>query len=99
MQTINQTTLKELVAAGAVRSVQAIGIQGGWTLLVRFGMTEKALAAQRGELRRWSKLETLIRFLRGMGIAQFDVNAANYSEITRLRRKPPIHSKVLKGGV
>lgn len=42
METITHPTLVQLVAAGAVRVVVAVGQPGGWSLLVCYG-----LAAQR----------------------------------------------------
>ncbi len=38
MKTITHPTLVQLVAAGAVRVVVAVGQPGGWTLLVRYGV-------------------------------------------------------------
>ena len=60
METITHPTLVQLVAAGAVRVVVAVGQPGGWTLLVRYGLAERALAAQRSkQLRVFRKLDTL----------------------------------------
>ncbi|MEH8165463.1 hypothetical protein Q7I41_20530, partial [Aeromonas allosaccharophila] len=47
METITHPTLVQLVAAGAVRVVVAVGQPSGWPLLVRYGLAERALAAQR----------------------------------------------------
>ena len=41
METITHPTLVQLVAAGAVRVVVAVGQPGGWTLLVRYGLAER----------------------------------------------------------
>ena len=45
--TIDHTTLSRLAEAGAVRSAHIIGQKGGWGVLVKYGMTERVLAAQR----------------------------------------------------
>ena len=64
METITHPTLVQLVAAGAVRVVVAVGQPGGWTLLVRYGLAERALAAQRSkQLRVFRKLDTLVIYL------------------------------------
>ena len=64
METITHPTLVQLVAAGAVRVVVAVGQPGGWTLLVRYGLAERALAAQRSkQLRVFRKLDTLQAYL------------------------------------
>ena len=62
METITHPTLVQLVAAGAVRVV--VGQPGGWSLLVRYGLAERALAAQRSkQLRVFRKLDTLVIYL------------------------------------
>jgi hypothetical protein len=47
MEAITHPNLVQLVAAGAVRVVVVVGQPGGWTLLVRYGLAERALAASR----------------------------------------------------
>lgn len=78
-ETIDQMTLENLVQAGAIRGATVVGQPGGWGLVVKFGMSEKALAAKRGAVRTWRKLETLVLFLKGIGIVQFATDASNYS--------------------
>jgi hypothetical protein len=46
--TIDHTTLARLVEAGAVRSADVIGHGSGWSVVVKYGTTERALAARRG---------------------------------------------------
>ncbi|MFC5474153.1 hypothetical protein [Paraherbaspirillum soli] len=78
-ETIDHTTLSRLAEAGAVRSAHVVGQAGGWGILVKYGMTERALAAQRShQVRIFRKLETLVNYLKGMGIVRFDVDAVNY---------------------
>ena len=47
-ETIDHGTLSRLVEAGAVRGAHIVGQRGGWAVLVKYGMTERPLAAQRG---------------------------------------------------
>jgi hypothetical protein len=62
-----------------VRSVHIVGQPGGWGILVKYGMAERALAAQRSQqVRVFRKFETLVGYLKGVGIARFDVDAANW---------------------
>ena len=78
-QTIDHTTLSRLAEAGAVRSAHVVGQAGGWGIMVKYGMTEHALAAQRSnQVRIFRKFETLVNYLKGVGIARFDVDTANY---------------------
>ena len=77
--TIDHTTLSKLAAAGAVRSAHVVGHPGGWGILVKYGRTESALTAQRSQqVRIFRKLDTLVNYLKGVGIAHFDVDTANY---------------------
>jgi hypothetical protein len=88
-KTIDHTTLENLVEAGAVRGADVIGHPGGWSIVVKYGMVERALAQRRGAVRSFRKLETLIRYLKDVGVSQFNVNAANYDpdmlKTTRVR--------------
>ena len=79
METITHPTLVQLVASGAVRVVVAVGQSNGWTLLVRYGLAERALAAQRSkQLRVFRKLDTLvIRFFWGYVV----LSRANYISV------------------
>ncbi len=78
-ETIDHTTLSRLAEAGAVRSAHIIGQKGGWGVLVKYGMTERALAAQRSrEVRIFRRFETLVSYLKSVGIARFEVDAVDY---------------------
>ena len=81
METITHPTLVQLVAAGAVRVVVAVGQPGGWTLLVRYG-----LAAQRSkQLRVFRKLDTLVLYLQQIGVSRFEVDASSFMLALRQR--------------
>ncbi len=77
-ETIDHTTLTRLVEAGVVRGVDVIGHLGGWSVMVKYGMTERMLAARRGTVRSFRKFESLVAYLRPLGIVQMHVNAANF---------------------
>jgi hypothetical protein len=87
--TIDHVTLERLVEAGAVRGADVIGHAGGWGVVVKYGMTERALAARRGAVRSFRKFETLVSYLRDVGIVEYKVNAADYDpealKTTRVR--------------
>ena len=86
METITHPTLVQLVAAGAVRVVIAVGQPGGWTLLVRYGLAERALAAQRSkQLRVFRKLDTLVIYLQQIGVSRFEVDASSFMLALRQR--------------
>jgi len=76
--TIDHTTLARLVEAGAVRAASVIGQPAGWGVIVKYGKTERPLAARRGQVRTFRRLETVVNYLKEIGIARFDVDAVNY---------------------
>jgi hypothetical protein len=87
-ETIDHSALAKLAEAGDVRSAHVIGQDGGWGLLVKYGTTERILTAQRSQqVRIFRTLETLVEYLRGIGIARFDVNAANYDRRSNITAK------------
>lgn len=96
--TIDHTTLLRLAEAGAVRSAHIVGQAGGWGILVKYGMTERALAAQRShQVRIFRKFETLVGYLKGVGIARFDVDAANYdADSLKTTRSRPDQAAAMK---
>lgn len=88
-------TLRELVAAGSVRSATLLGQRGGFAVLVRIGMSERLLANRAGQPRLYAKLDTAAKDLRAWGLGEFAVNVAHY-EPGRLRAARPDRSAALK---
>ena len=82
-ETIDHNTLVRLVEAGVVRGAHVIGQVGGWGLLISYGLLERPLAATRSKkIRTFKKLETLVTYLKAIGINQFDVDARHYDPAT-----------------
>jgi hypothetical protein len=84
--TIDHVTLQHLVEAGAVKGADVVGQPGGWGIVIKYGMTERALAARRGAIRIFSRFETLVNYLKNIGISQFNVNASNYDSSDKRSR-------------
>jgi Asp-tRNA(Asn)/Glu-tRNA(Gln) amidotransferase C subunit len=81
--TIDHHTLSSLVEAGAVRGAQVIGKVGGWGVLIKYGTVERPLATTRSKkVRLFKKLETVVAYLKDLGISRFDVDAAQYDPAT-----------------
>jgi hypothetical protein len=96
-ETIDHTTLTKLAEAGVVRSAHVVGQAGGWGILVKYGMTERALASQRShQVRIFRKLETLVEYLKGVGIPRFDVDAVNYDPEGANTYKRPDRAEAMK---
>ena len=65
--------------------------------MVKVGSTERPLAATRSrEVRVFKKLETLVGYLKDIGIDSFDVDAANFDPLTVTTTSRPDASKALK---
>ena len=92
---INHSALAKLVESGAVRAAHVVGRSGGWGIIVKCGRTVRPLAAQRGKVRLFSKLETVAAYLKGIGIARFDVDALGY-DAEHARRTRPDRAAALK---
>ncbi len=97
-ETIDHTTLSLLAESGAVRSAHIVGQKGGWGVVVKYGMTQRALAAQRShQVRIFRKFETLVTYLKGVGIDRFDVDAVNYDAASlKMTRTRPDSAAAMK---
>lgn len=95
---IDHITLTRLAEAGVVRSAHIVGQNGGWGVMVKYGMTERALAAQRSQqVRIFRKLETLVNYLKGVGIPRFDVDAEHYDAASmKTTRNRPDRAEAMK---
>ena len=95
--TIDHNTLTKLVEAGAVRAAHVIGQSGGWGVMIRYGMLERPLAASRSkQLRTFKKLETLVAYLKDIGISRFDVDASQYDPATLKTYSRPDRAEAMK---
>jgi hypothetical protein len=96
-ETIDHNTLSRLVEAGAVRGIQVVGQPGGWSVLVKYGMAERTLAAQRSrQARVFRRMETLVNYLKDIGIQRFDVDAAEYEAEGGKTHSRPDRSQALR---
>ena len=96
-ETIDHTTLARLAEAGALRGVRAVGQAGGWALMVSYGVGERALAAQRsGRARVFKRMETLVSYLKGVGVSSFEVETAGYSAETSGTNARPDRAAALR---
>jgi hypothetical protein len=88
--TIDHTTLQRLVEAGAVRGAQVIGQPGGWMVMVRYGMMERPLASSKSkQVRLFRQFDTLVTYLRDIGIAKYDVDATHFDRDSLTARRNP----------
>lgn len=79
--TIDHSTLERLIEAGAVRGASIVGQPGGWGVVIQYGMMERALAAKRGAARIFRKFETLVSYLKDIGITKYQVDASHFDPV------------------
>jgi len=94
MQTIKETTFRELWSTGSVRSVGLAGKCGGYAVIIRLVADDRLLANTRGEIRLFS-LEAAAKFLREIGLWEFVVDMHGF-EPGRLRSARPDRAAALK---
>lgn len=86
--TIDHATLARMFEAGVIRGVSIVGQSGGWGVVIQYGTTESVLAAKRGAVRIFRTFETLVAYLRGIGIATYQVDASQFDpEALKIGRK------------
>ncbi|NHZ90469.1 hypothetical protein F2P45_15785 [Massilia sp. CCM 8733] len=96
-ETIDHATLAKLTEANGVQGARIIGQPGGWGIVIKSGATERALTAQRSrQARLFRKFETLVGYLKGVGIVNFDVDATNWNADTLANRQRPDTSAAMK---
>lgn len=82
--TIDTAIAKRMVDAQAIRTASIIGQPGGWSVILKIGMQEKALGAQRSDKPRlWKSLDRCVDYLKSeLHIARFDMlDATQFSAV------------------
>lgn len=82
---------RHLVEAQAVRGAAIVGQAGGWSVLLKIGMHDHPLVAQRsgGQPRLWRSLDACVDYLkRDLRVARFELDASGHSEPTTSLRRP-----------
>lgn len=96
-ETIDHATLTKLVGTRGVHGARIVGQPGGWGIVIKQGATEHALTTQRSQqIRLFRKFETLVGYLKSVGIVHFDVDAANWNAATVAPRQQPDTSAAMK---
>lgn len=74
-ETIDQITVERLAANAGVGATRIVGLPDGWSVVFEVGANWRVLTAKRGATRRFAKFETLVTYLKKLGIVQFQVDA------------------------
>lgn len=77
---IQLPALRELCRAGAVREVLVIAIaDGGFAIRARYGMVERTLMTQRGQVRAFASLDTVAEVVRcDLQLGRLSVELADF---------------------
>ena len=95
-KTVKLSTLRELVEAGSVRSAAIVGLPGGYSVQVRYGMSDRALAARTGDVRIFSKIDGAAKTLRALGVVKAELDTSGYSPSSLLSKRRPDRTKALQ---
>lgn len=81
---MEKLVFQQLIEVGAIRSVSAQGVPGGFVLVAYTDAGEHILSAQRGHSRVFKHLDTVASYLRGVGLSRFNVEHSNWAPATLL---------------
>ena len=95
-KTVKLAMLRELVEAGSIRSAAIVGLPGGYAVQVRYGMSDRALAARTGEVRVFAKIDAATKTLRGLGVVKAELDLSGYSPGSVLSKRRPDRAQALK---
>lgn len=88
--TIDTSLAKRMAEARAIRGASIIGQPGGWSVVLKLGLHERPLGAQRSDKpRTWRSLDRAVAYLKEeLHIARFDLlDATNHSKADLLEGK------------
>ena len=88
LQPIKLETLRELIAAGTVKSATILGKSGGYAVLTSIGEQQRPLGTKFGTTRMFSTIDTAVRVMRELGVQRFQLDVTNF-EKGRLRAARP----------
>lgn len=94
-QAIKEPLLRELIGAAEVVTAVISGRQQGFAIVFRVGDTERTLETSRGSVRLFASLDTAAAFVRGLGIARFEVDMSSHQP-GRLRPARPDRAEALR---
>jgi hypothetical protein len=87
---IDGKAVQDLVKVHAIQSATILGQPGGWAVLVRHGVAEQVVAAQRARKPRlWRNLNTAAAYVRDeLGLPRFEVDTVAYDPDAARRTRP-----------
>lgn len=94
---LDHANLSRLVESGRINATHIVGKPGGWAIQVDINQQEHLLIAQRsGNVRLFKKFETLVIYLREMGIDHFEVDTSAFDPGLMSTYQRPDRAQALK---
>jgi hypothetical protein len=86
---IDSSSLRTLAEAGVVEQVRITGVPGGFTVVARYGISEKVLRAHRGNPRVFKSLDAAARYAKKLGFSHcvLDLSAPPGQEVGSSKTK------------
>jgi len=86
---INHNVLIHLVEANSVSKFTIKATGDTWTLTVQVGDALKIVMAKNsGKPRVWRKLDTVAKYLKGLGVTNFNTDVSEYDPLKKSLRRP-----------
>lgn len=93
LQPIKLESLRELVAAGSIKSATILGQKGGYAVVASIGMQQRPLGTKFGDVRMFGSTDTAVKVLRELGLSQFNLDVSNYEEGRLRAARPDVTAK------
>jgi hypothetical protein len=89
-EVIDRKAVRILAEARAIRSATIFGQPGGWSIRIRYGEVERAIAVQRASAPRvWRTLLAAVVYVRDeLGVLRFEVDMTGHNAGAKPRRRP-----------
>lgn len=94
---LQEAALRGLLAAKATTGITAVGVSGGFVVVISLGEGKATLANARGEQRAFASLSTLAGLLARLGCHHFQVDTTAHQP-GRIRPAQPERSASMKAG-
>jgi hypothetical protein len=90
LETLDGKAVKNLAMAHALNGAVVLGQPGGFAVLVKYGVNERAVAAQRSRrMRIWRNLNTAAAYVRDeLGLARFEIDMTEHDPAAIERKRP-----------
>ena len=90
LETLDGKAVKNLAIAHALNGAVVLGQPGGFAVLVKYGVNERAVAAQRSRrMRIWRNLNTAAAYVRDeLGLARFEIDMTEHDPAAVERKRP-----------